>query len=366
MTITPVTTSAPPTRRSPLDFVRGFLTGAVIGGSLAALVVGVVVERVPLFVAGLVVPVVYGLLILLAGAPKRAREAAVVPRTALAMIEERRATGGDTSDVPVRFDLTVAPDDGPAYRVVFVQDVNLVDLPDYRPGGILVVRYPPDRPWQVKIVKRPTPEWEDRAATARIDSAPGPALDAAPPESSAVGCVTLLALLLAAAAVVFLFRAELFGPDPAERPPAPAGPTASATSSTTVVSVGSGTVSLGPGQSMLDEGALRRAVDGLTGGEEKRRALTVVVQDRQLTVVFAPTGSQALGFDPGALPYSRVPALVREARTTLGVRAPQTWQLTAERLTGALTLRIGVTGADGAAVLEADGDGTVVRRIPAH
>ncbi|MGZ2356858.1 hypothetical protein LRE75_09245 [Streptomyces sp. 372A] len=369
MTITPAPPSAPPTRRTPLDLARGVLTGAVIGSSLAALVVGIVLEHVPLLVGGLAAPIVYGLLVLAAGAPERAREAAIVRRTALAKIESLRATGGETSDVPVRFDLTVAPDGVPAYRVESTQSVNLVDLPDYKPGGIVVVQYPPHQPWTVKLVKRPTPEWEDRATAARIDSAPGPALTGEPPPAGTVGgYLTLLALLLGAAGVVFAFRADLFGPDdPTDRPPSVAGPTDPGTSSTTIVSAASGTVALGPGQSLFDEGRLRSAVDSLTKGDgRKRLALTVVVQDRLLTVVFTPTGSQTPGFDLDALPYRRIPALVREARTTLGVRSPRTWQLTAESLSGALTLRVGVAGADGAASLEANGLGEIVRRVPAR
>ncbi|MEU9874603.1 hypothetical protein [Streptomyces phaeochromogenes] len=71
-------------------------------------------------------------------------------------------------------------------------------------------------------------------------------------------------------------------------------------------------------------------------------------------------------FDPRSLslPYERFPALVEEARTTLGIRSPQTWQITAERLTGSLTIRVGVMGAEGTASLEADGQGKVVRRTP--
>ena len=396
-----ITAGAPPTHSTPVALARGFLTGGVVGTSLAALVVGGIIEKVPLFVAGLVVPAVYGLLLFLAGAPRRRREAAVVPRTALAMIESLKAIGGESSDVPVRFDLTVAPDDEPAYRVEITQDINLVDLPDYRPRGILVVQYPPDRPWRVRIVKRPTPEWEERAAGARLDSVPGPATVSEPPEGCAFGFVGLLGLLLGAAVVVGLFRADLFDGDAGARPPSSSKPSvssssssssSSSTSSTTVVSSASGTVALGPGQSMLDKGELRRAVDSFTegegegegeggskgageggggskgagegGGGEKRPALTVVVQERLLSVVFSPTGTQAPQFDPRSLPYERFPALVEEARTTLGIRSPQTWQITAERLTGSLTIRVGVTGAEGTASLEADGRGKVVRRTP--
>ncbi|MGI5456441.1 hypothetical protein ACQEWB_25405 [Streptomyces sp. CA-249302] len=368
MTITPV---APPVRSTPVGLARGFLTGGVIGTSLAALVVGTVVESVPLFVTGLVLPAVHGLLFFLAGAPRRARERAVVPRTALAMIESREAVGGESSDVPVRFEVTVAPDDASAFRVEFRQDINIVDLPDYRPRGIVVVQYPPDRPWRVRIVKRPTPEWEERAAGARLDSAPGPAMTDDSPEGCAPGFLTLLGLLLGAAAVILLFRADLFDQDSTARPPASAGPSVSSRSSTTVVSSASGTVTLGPGQSFLDKGELRRAIDSLTKDKTKGagtgtgEALTLVVQDRVLSVVFAPTGTQVAGFDPASLPYERFPALVQEARTTLGAGSPGSWQITAEHLSGSLTVRVGVTGPQGTAALEADGEGKVVRRIPA-
>lgn len=308
----------------------------MIGTSLAAFVVGIIIERVPLIVTGLALPAAYGLLFFLAGVPRRAREAAVAPRTALAMIESLEAIGSESSDVLVRFDLTVAPDDAPAYRVEIRQNINLVDLPDYRPRGIVVVQYPPDRPWRVRIVKRPTPQWEDRAAGARIDSAPGPAMVSDPAEGCSAGFVALFGLLLGAAVVVLLFRADLFDQGATARPPSSSKPSVSSTSSTTVVSSASDTVALGAGQSFLDKGELRRAVGSLTKGEGKRLALTVVVQERLLLVVFVPTGTQAPTFDPASLPYEHLPTLVEEATTTLGVDSPQTWQLTADRLTGSL------------------------------
>ncbi|MEV7942001.1 hypothetical protein AB0O82_38550 [Kitasatospora sp. NPDC088264] len=359
MTITP---SAPPPRSTPVALARSFLTGAVIGGSLAALVVGVVVEKVPLFIGGLGLPIAYGLLLLLAGAPRRAREAAVVPRTALAMIESLRAIGGETSDVPVRFDLTVAPDDEPAYRVGITQDINLVDLPDYRPRGVLVVKYPQDRPWRVRIVKRPTPEWEERAAGAQLDSAPESTMVTEPPEGRSTGFVGLFGLLLAAAAVVFLFRVDLFEQQDSASP----APTVTSTWSTTVVSSGTGTVSLGPDQSFLDDGELRKAINSLTEGKDPRQAITVFAQERVLSVVFSPSGTKAPQFDPLSLPYERFPALVKEAETTLGVRSPTSWQITADHLAGSLTIRVGVTGPEGSASLEANGEGQVVRRTPAR
>ncbi|NEB02590.1 hypothetical protein [Streptomyces sp. SID13726] len=360
VTITPGTVSPPP-RNSLVALARGVLTGGVVGASLAALVVGALIESVPLFVTGLVLPVAYILLVLLAGVPRLARESAIAPLTALAMIESRKAVGGEaTSDVAVRFDLTVAPDDVPAYRVAFTQDINLVDLAHYPPGAVVVVQYPPDQPWRVRIVQPPTPPWEERVAGARLDSAPGPVMVSETPKSCARGLVMLAAMLLAAAGVVLGFRTELFDEAASDRP------SVSSTSSTTVVSSASTTVTLGPGQSFLDKGELRKAVGSLPKGTDARTALTVVVRERQLSVVYAPTGSQAPTFALDSLPYDRLPALVEEARTGLGTGSPQTWQITVERLTGTLTVKVGVTGPEGAGSLEADGDGNVVRRTGAR
>lgn len=365
--VTITTGTLPPVRNTPLALARAALTGGVIGASLAALVVGAIIEKWQLYVTGFALPAVYGLLFFLASMPRWAREAAIAPCTALAVIESREAVGGEaTSDVAVRFVSTVAPDDAPAYRVAFTQNINLADLPDYRQGVVVVVQYPPDRPWQLKIVKRPTPQWEERAAGARLDPAPGPALVSEPAKGRAAGFVKLLALLLAAAGVVLLFRAELFDEGASTQPPSSTQPSVSSSSSTTVVSSASGTVTLGPNQSFLDQGELRKAVASLTQGTDRRAALTVVVQDRLLSIVYAPTGSQAPAFDPDSLPYDGFPALVEEAKTSLGVGSPQTWQLTVERPTGSLTIRVGVTGTAGTASLEADGNGTVVRRVPAR
>ncbi|AXI79768.1 hypothetical protein [Peterkaempfera bronchialis] len=355
-----ITAGAPPTHNRPAGLALGFLMGGMIGASLTAFIGGCVVGKAPLIVTGLVLPAVYGFLFFLATLPRRAREAAVVPRTALAVIESLEAVGGETSDVPVRFDLSVAPDDAPAFRVEIRQDVNLVELPDYRPRGVVVVEYPPDRPWETRIVKRPTPQWEERAAVARVDSVPGPAMKSETPGGCFSTLLTLLGLLLGAAAVFLLFRADLF--DSHEGDSGAPRPSVSSSSSTTTVTSAMGTVTLGPGQSMLDEGELRRAVESLTQGAGRRRALTVVVQDRLLTVVFSPTGMKSPAFDPRSLPYDRVPGLVEEARTTLGVGSPQSWQLTVDGVTGSPTLRVVVTGGGGMGTLEADGQGRVLRR----
>ncbi|MFD8611671.1 hypothetical protein [Streptomyces sp. NPDC059631] len=373
------TADAQPAHSTLADLARGFLTGGVVGASLAAFVSGCVVEKALLVVVGLVLPAVYGLVLFLATLPRRAREAAVVPRTALAVIESLKAVGGESSDVPVRFELSVAPDEAPAYRVEIRQDINLVELPDYRPRGIVVVECPQDRPAKTRIVKRPTPEWEERAAGAQVDSVPGPAMKSDPPVGCASGLLTLLGLLLGAGAVLLLFRADLFGADDSGTPRSPSVSSSSSTTTTTTTTVTSstGTVTVGPGRSMLDRGELRRAVESLTehtestestentghtGNTDRRRALTVVVQDRLLTVVFSPTGVQSVGFDPRSLPFDRLPGLVEEARTTLGTGSPRSWQLTADGITGSLTLRVVVTGDGGTGTLEADGQGNIPRR----
>ncbi|NUO41658.1 MAG: hypothetical protein HOV73_16705 [Streptomyces sp.] len=353
-----ITAAAPPTRGGPADLALGFVTGGVIGASLTAFISGCVVGEVSLIVLGLALPSAYGLVFLLATSPRRAREAAVVPRTALAVIESLEAVRGEAGDVPVRFELSVAPEDAPAFRVEIRQDVNLVELADYQPRGIVVVEYPPDRPWKTRIVRRPTPDWEERAAGARVDSAPGPAMRSDSPEGCAPGFVTLIGLLLGVAAVLVLFRADLFDRDEGTGGASPGPSASSSSSSTTTVTSATGTVTLGPGQSMLDQGELRKAVESLTRDADKRRALTLVVQERLLTVVFSPGGMS--GFDPRSLPYDRVPALVDKAGT--GVGSPRSWQLTADGVTGRLTLRIVVTGDGGAGTLEADAHGKVLRR----
>ncbi|MFW3470058.1 hypothetical protein ACN24M_00935 [Streptomyces microflavus] len=352
---------APPAHHTPADLASGFLTAGVIGASLTAFIGGCMVESVPMIVTGLVVPALYGLLFFLATLPRRANEAAVAPRTALAMIESREAIRGENSDVPVRFDLSVVPDDGPAFRVEMWQDVNRVELTEYRSGGTVVVEYPPDRPWKTRIVRRPTPEWEERAAAAQVDSVPGPVMRSETPDSSFSGFLNLFGLLLGVAVVLLLFRADLFDSHKSDNGALPKPSVSSSSSTITVTSV-TGTVAIGPGRSMLDESELRRAVESLTQAADRGHALTVVVQDRLLTVVFPPAGTKVAGFDPRSLPYDRVAGLVEEARTALDVDSPRSWQLTADGVTGPLTLRVVVTGDGGAGTLEADGKGEVLRR----
>ncbi|WP_406633287.1 hypothetical protein [Amycolatopsis sp. WGS_07] len=320
-----------------MRLVFGFLTGIVIGATLCSLVVGVIVESVPLFVAGLGIPLGYGILVYLGRLPRRTQEAAVV---AVARIESLRAGGTETGDLPLDLVLTVAPDGAPSHRVAATHTVNLVDLPSYRKGDVLVVSYPPDRPWKVEILSDPTPEWQRRAANAVIEPAHESTLVHPPPEGCATGVLTLIGLLLGAGAVLGLFRAELFAPEPrVPEPPA----------SSTVTSSGSATVDVD--QSLLDNGELRRVVDTLAQSADVSRTLTAVIQEHRLAVVFAPTDVQVPRFDLRALPVDTIPGLVRKALRTLDVGTPQTWQVTVVQLPSGLAVRVTVTGPKGSASL---------------
>ncbi|WP_439380915.1 hypothetical protein [Amycolatopsis lexingtonensis] len=202
---------------SPAALLRGFLGGGVAGAAVSAFVTGLVLEEVPLILTALGLPAGYGVLLYVAGAPRRAREAAVIPRVALARIESRRAGGTETGDVPLTLVLTVAPEDAPSFRVEITHDVNLADLPGFPAGEVLVVQYPPDRPWRAAVVSNPTAEWRRRADEAVIEPAPQSTVVGPPPEGCAFAVVAFAGLLLGAAVVLGLFRAELFRPSE-ERP----------------------------------------------------------------------------------------------------------------------------------------------------
>lgn len=90
----------------------------------------------------------------------------------LAKIEASRAVG-EGPDIPLRLDLTIAPDGSSGYRVEADVTVNLMDLDNYRVGRTVVAAYDPERPWRVEIPRTaPSFDWADRAANAAIDSAP--------------------------------------------------------------------------------------------------------------------------------------------------------------------------------------------------
>ncbi|MDX3500299.1 hypothetical protein PV689_00020 [Streptomyces sp. ATCC51928] len=69
------------------------------------------------------------------------------------------------------------------------------------------------------------------------------------------------------------------------------------------------------------------------------------------------------------LPYELFPALVGEARETLGVRDPMSWLIDVTPGTGTGTgagprVRVTVTGAEGTAHLDADATARIVDRRP--
>ncbi|MER7859717.1 hypothetical protein ABTX61_11470 [Amycolatopsis japonica] len=328
----------------PLALARGFLSGIITGTTLCAFVVGIVIEYVPLMITGVGLPIAYGILLYLAGAPRRAREARIAPVIALAKVESLRAGGTETGDIPVYFDLTVAPEGAATYRLKITHGINLVDLPGYHAGDVLVVRYPPDRPWKAEVVERLSPEWERRVAEAVIESAPESSLVREPAEGCAFGALAVLGFTLGAALVLYLFRAELFAPEAPVR--------AEETQSTTTSSSGSATVNVD--RSLLGEGELRRAIDSLALATDVSRVITAVVEDRRLTVVFAPTDAQVPRFDLREWAVDRVPALVQRAKATIHVGEPKTWQVTIIPFGTAVSSRVIVTGPDGSGSL-ADG-----------
>ncbi|MFJ8848177.1 hypothetical protein ACIRFF_35385 [Streptomyces cyaneofuscatus] len=351
-----------------LAALRLTAVSGVTGAALATLVVGVILESVPVLVAGgggLALLILLAALGALGGRRRSAREEPPAGRTALARIEDLRATSGETADVPVKFRLTVAPEpeDGrPAYRVKISQQINLVDIPAYRPRGIAVVEYRPDKPWDVRIVTRPTPEWSRRAEEAEIDSAPESTLVSDPDAVEGSWCVLgLLALLAGATLVVLLFRGELFTSD--DSPAAPKQPSSSSSrtfSTSTTVS--------GP-SSLLTFGRMRVTAMELEARVDTAYVTAITIEDHRMAVRGDSALPPAETVHLQSLPYELFPGLVREARTALGVREPESWRIDVTPGAGKGTgtgagprVRVTVTGEEGTAYLDADVMGRVVGR----
>ncbi|MGX1955853.1 hypothetical protein ACWIGY_36850 [Streptomyces anulatus] len=341
-------------------------TSGVTGAAVAAVVVGVILERVPVFLSGGGVLILLILVGFVAGRRSPGPGDPPVTRTALARIEDLRATSGESADVPVDFRLTVAPDDRPAYRVNINEHINLVDIPVYRPRGTAVVEYRPDEPWEVRIVTRPTPEWSRRAEEAEIDSAPESTLVEKPGMSEGSWCMLVLFTFLAGAAlVVLLFRGELFasGDDEAsssKRPPA----TSSASSSRTFTT--STTVS-GPSSSLLVLGRMRQTATDLEARAGTSDVTAIVIEERRMEIRGDSARPPGETVHLRMLPYELFPALVHEARTTLGVRDPKSWRIdvTPGASTGAgPRVRVTVTGKEGTARLDADATARILDRRP--
>ncbi|MET7582518.1 hypothetical protein [Streptomyces microflavus] len=358
----------PPVRRRSavrvlLAALRLTVVSAVTGGALATLVVAVIIKDVPVFLTGGGVLVVLILIGVVAGRRSPAGEEPPAGRVALARIEDLRATSGETADVPVKFRLTVAPDDRPAYRVKIEQHINLVDIPAYRPRGIAVVEYHPDEPWKVLIVTRPTAEWSRRAEEAEIDSAPESTLVVSPDMSEGSWCMlTLFAFLAGAALVVLLFRGELFtsgdGDGAAAKPPSSSSSSTSRTFSTST------TVS-GPSTSLLTFGVMRVTAMELEARVDTAYVTEITIEDHRMAVRGDSTRPVSETVHLQSLPYELFPGLVREARMTLGVRDPRSWRIDVTPGSGAGAgprVRVTVTGKEGTAHLDADATGRVTDR----
>ncbi|NEA08204.1 hypothetical protein G3I63_33250 [Streptomyces sp. SID8016] len=362
--------------RRTLAGLRLTFTSGVTGAAASAVVVGVILGRAPVFLTGGGVLLLLVLIGFVAGRRSPGPDAPPVTRTALARIEDLRATNGESADVPVEFRLTVAPEpaDGrPAYRVVIDQHINLVDIPAYRPGGTAVVEYRPDEPWEVRIVTRPTPEWSRRAEAAEIDSAPASTLVENPGLGEGSWCVLVLfAFLAGAALVVLLFRGELFTSDDAagpasDRPAVTSSASASVSASVSRTFTTSTTVS-GP-SSLLVPGRMRETVTELAERAGTSDVTAITVQERRMEIRGDSARPPAETLHVQMLPYELFPALVREARTTLGVRTPQSWRIDVAPDPGAWQgvgprVRVTVTGEEGTAHLDADATARIVERRP--
>lgn len=229
--------AATPEKPGPLVLARGTLISGLLGAGLACIVVGPVIDRQRVFFAGwlvcLTAVAVVPMFRKITNRP-RPRRVRPEPVIALARIESRRALSSEGGDIPIEFVLTVAPDDASAFRAKFDQHINLVDVPDYKPRGVVVVSYRPDRPWDVTIVTEPDEAWARRAATESVDSAPESTLIR--PTAEDLGCATCLlsvaGFLAGAAVVIIAYRGPLFDDDKKADAPKPTVGTSATVSGT--------------------------------------------------------------------------------------------------------------------------------------
>jgi hypothetical protein len=365
-----ITEKPPETDTGPAAMIRSLVVGAVAGAITAGVVVGIVVKNAALGGGAGGAFVLLVVVLTLSSRWDRRHSPKPPPAEkvlALAMIESRRATDGEMADVPIRFDLTVAPDGQPAYRVEFTQPINLVDIPAYQERQVVVVEYPADKPWSVRIVTRPDPEWERRAAVASIDSAP---LSTLAEDTSRTGSYCLLGflgILLGAAVVIVLFRGDLFKDDDgsaAHRPPsagAPANGSLSSTSST------SSTVATTSG-SLLENGLMRTTANSMIKAAGTSSVVTFRIEEHRMSADGVPAGEKAAKppIDLRTVPYEQLPGLVRDARTGLGLHDPGSWHIDIgdDGGTGGMLIRVTVSDGQDSASLDADAQGRVTARHP--
>ncbi|MCZ4119699.1 hypothetical protein [Streptomyces sp. H39-S7] len=355
-----ITETPGPRRAGPAVLARGFLAAAMAGAAAACVVVGIVIRDVALWCAGGGLFALTLVVMTLAARRKRARTPRREKHRALAMIESRRATSGESADVPIRFVLTVAPDDRAAYRVEFSQPINLVDVPDYRPRGIVVVEYPADEPWATRIITEPDPEWAARAAEARLDSAPESAVVTDPNTWGSCCLIGVAGLLVGAAVVVLLFRAELFDDEGGVR----AGGTGASSPSTSSFSLSATTTETS--ESMLLDGQMRRTAAAMIAAHSPTAVEFTIEEHRMSARGIGPRDASASNpsIDLRTLPYERLPGLVREARATSGIGDTGTWRIAVGHDPGtkAPLIRVTVSDAHRSAFLLADAQGRVTQR----
>ncbi|GLW75115.1 hypothetical protein Kpho02_74120 [Kitasatospora phosalacinea] len=168
-------------------FLGGLALCVLLGGEVAAVLVGFANLdagiSVALITAGLLLAPwtgTAGVALLHRGLRRRGGlDGPPVLGTAAAKIEEVREIQ-EGEEVLLQLDLTIAPDDRPAYRANAGVDVRLSQVGDYRAGRILVVDYEMGRPWRIVVRKDPDAEWAARLATSRIDTAPAATRRTAP------------------------------------------------------------------------------------------------------------------------------------------------------------------------------------------
>lgn len=389
MTLTEGGTEQAAKKPRPAAFLRAFLFGGLWGVALAGIVVGPVIGNLWVLFAGiglfLVAFVIFGTV------EARKQEANKQdgdeperePGLALARIESRRALGGESGDIPVEFVLTVAPDDRPAYRVRTNQTINLVDIHNYPSDGLVVVEYHHRLPWQVRIVTEPTPEWARRLTEDAVDSAPESALVTGPRPDPASCLLGIAGLLTGAALVVVLFHGDLFDSGSSSTAVTSGAPvtrsssSSESSSSTVVVTNGSTVFSSSytlaePGEPMLRAGRMSAAADALSARTGSSEVTRLTITQRTMTVRGSLADSTAgAGQDPQidlrAVPYGQLPALVSDAKSTLGVADPTSWAITFGHDAAGKALVIHVSVRDGqgnSASLTADAQGHVTKRSP--
>jgi len=354
---------AKPARGAWWAAARGLATGGMLGAGGAFLLVGAVAGRADLLEVG---ARVVGFLVcsaLVLHAARGMRKPVPEVDIALASIVSRRAIGGESGDVPVEFVLSVAPDEGSAYRARATQVVNLVDLGEYGPGRVVVVEYRPAQPWWVRIVPEPTTWWAERATREPLDAAPESTLVTRPARSGVFGTAAVVAFLVGASLVGVPHRAEFTAKSTVR-----SGASSSATVVTGSMSSTTSYAGSSMSDSMLRAGEMRRAAQALTSGAGEAVITEISVEERRMSAVGAlPAPADGLpGLDPGALPFERLPAAVREATSDPALRAPATWRVDVTRRegTGAPLILITAKDATTSVTVEVDARGRIVGRPP--